>query len=647
MAITYEYFYTVEAHTDYKSYVTNTGGTDISNRYADLGVSTNEWVHKEYSVSGTGKVNNIYTGPATEAAPFATTIKCKKDYAIAYIIKFYLKKTVDGGTPVYYFLTDDCLSDVSSVLGSSANTQFLSKTEKRNPGDSGYRPSTMPNVIGPSAGTCYRIVIGITKSSFKQPEPFTTTAKVTPSFYHAPDGSTPHGTATPQNITNAMIAGVKPGLNCTDAAVIPSAPPSFLVALTARDSQFPAGGTYLNFGYSYSYDACTKDVKKPFIGVKWLATRATTGPYKDKPVIWYQEMSIDKNGDYFVKGSRKEDPYNKRNYPSSDNLEAVLKKIIAAKTGNCGAEADGGGGGGDGGGAKDSVMVRPVQPADALRWNPPPHVDSRGVNYTHRIDRGKFFSDDGSELDPSDFKNIVNTYIGARPERGRLFQDKQTAAALNRVVGVSLKTKTAQALQWGFRFMYNPEMISYENSDKSGVDWTYGSKDVGTLLNGSQTINFDLLINRIPDMSYLQLFRNSDANRYTQMDIINNNISIPAAYGRALEGYEMDGILTRGTEYDIEFLYRVLTGDPLPNSLLLEKGSKGLTADIGYTTMSPVWLVLHENMRFFGAVSSIGVTHRIFDQNMVPMLSRLSIGFQRYPAQEGKPPNTQSTGTSV
>ena len=116
--------------------------------------------------------------------------------------------------------------------------------------------------------------------------------------------------------------------------------------------------------------------------------------------------------------------------------------------------------------------------------------------------------------------------------------------------------------------------------------------------------------------------------------------SIQTSYGRELEEYEKQGILKRGTEYDIEFLYRVLTGDPLPNSLLLEKGSTQLTADIGYTTKVPVWLFLNENMRLFGSVSSISVVHRIFDQNMVPMLSRLSIGFQRYPAYEGKSPNT-------
>jgi hypothetical protein len=257
-----------------------------------------------------------------------------------------------------------------------------------------------------------------------------------------------------------------------------------------------------------------------------------------------------------------------------------------------------------------------------------------------------FFSGDGSTIDPSAFRNIINTYVGARPERGRIFQDQVTANIMNTKVGISLKTKTAQALQWGFRFMYNPEMITYENSDKSGVDWSYGSKDKSVLLSGSQTFSFDLLINRIPDMSYLQTMRNSPQT-WNQLAV--SQPSVSSVYGRHLEAYEMDGIIKRGTEYDIEFLYRVLTGDPMKNSLLLEKGyaSEGLTADVGYTTMVPVWLILNENMRLFGSVSSISVTHRIFDQNMVPMLTRLTIGFSRYPAFDGAAPNTGTTPKTI
>jgi hypothetical protein len=128
-----------------------------------------------------------------------------------------------------------------------------------------------------------------------------------------------------------------------------------------------------------------------------------------------------------------------------------------------------------------------------------------------------------------------------------------------------------------------------------------------------------------------------------------NTLSVAGAYGRGLEDEEIQGILRRGTEYDIEFLYRVLTGDPMPNSLLLAPGyaKTALTSDIGYITKVPVWLFLHNNMRLFGSIASISVMHRIFDQNMVPMLSRMSVSFTRYPAYAGKAPNTKSTASTT
>jgi hypothetical protein len=58
----------------------------------------------------------------------------------------------------------------------------------------------------------------------------------------------------------------------------------------------------------------------------------------------------------------------------------------------------------------------------------------------------------------------------------------------------------------------------------------------------------------------------------------------------------------------------------------------GVTADFGYTTGVPCWLVLNENLRYFGSVASFQVNHVMFDLNMVPMLSTVSITFSRYPA---------------
>jgi len=651
---TYEYFYTVSAHTDLKAYIQGTGGTATTSLFASLyedpSFLTGQWTHKETKGSLLTPLDPpaIYTGPATEAAPYATTLKVKKDFAITYLVKFYLKVT---GSPTFngiYFLNDDCLTDVKFTPTDATKAKQVS-TDNHNSGDSKFQPASYPGVVltGTAAsGTGYSAIYSIVKNSFKMSSPFTITAKVMPQNYQTPSGATPHPSATQVTITDTMIQGMKPGINCTDAAVYGDTPDSFMTALSSRGVTFPAGSNYYNFTYTYAYDTCTKDTKKVWTGVKWFVYKATSGTYKGKTVIRYSRIFADKDGNVTTikpvevsaakNGST--DATGTNGFYMNPSLEKILEGIVTAKLGNCGAEVEGSATGPE---EENSILVRPEQPTDALRWNPPPHVDARGVDYFTRVNTGQFFSANGQEMDPSEFRNIVNTYVGTRPERGRIFQDKITAKTMNNVVGLSLNKKTGNAKQWGFRFMYNPEMISYENSDNSGVDWSYGSKDKSILLAGSQTISFDLLINRIPDMSYLLNIDKEIANAPNNQSRY-NILSVNGAYGRELQPYEKEGILTRGTEYDIEFLYRVLTGDPLPNSLLLEPGSTQLTADIGYTTKVPIWLFLHENMRLFGSVSSISVVHRIFNQNMVPMLTRLSIGFQRYPAYEGQAPNTGS-----
>jgi hypothetical protein len=647
---TYEYFYTVSAYTDYKTYLLDTGGTatmDLyASLYADASFLSGEWSHKETKGSILTPLDPpaIYTGPATEAAPYATTIKVKKNFAITYLVKFYLQVTDSPTFNGVYFLNNNCITDVKFTPVDATNTKQLS-TATHNSGNTGFQYASYPGVTLTStqgSGTGYSTIYSIIKSSFKMGPAFTITAKVMPQNYQTPSGSTPHPSATQVTITNAMIKGMNPGINCTNAVIQNKPSNSFTGALAERTGEFQVVSGYEQFFYSYAYDSCTKDKKKVWTGVKWLVYKATSGVYKGKPVIKYMQIFADKDGNITKTQSStvsaakngREDATGTNGYYMNPSLDLILEAIVALKIGNCGKEVEDPNGDPD---EKNAIIVRPEQPIDALRWNPPPHVDARGVDYSSRagINTSQFFSAKGQAIDASSFKNILDTYVGTRPERGRIFQDAITAKVMN-IEKISKKTKTAATLQWGFRFMYNPEMITYENSDNSGVDWSYGSKDKSILLAGSQTFSFDLLINRIPDMSYLKVMTapwtgsNTPATRQS---------SIQTSYGRELEEYEKQGILTRGTEYDIEFLYRVLTGDPLPNSLLLPKGSTQLTADIGYTTKVPVWLFLNENMRLFGSVSSISVTHRIFDQNMVPMLTRLSIGFSRYPAYEGKSPN--------
>ena len=169
--------------------------------------------------------------------------------------------------------------------------------------------------------------------------------------------------------------------------------------------------------------------------------------------------------------------------------------------------------------------------------------------------------------------------------------------------------------------MYNPTSFSYSSASNNNVDWSRGSKDPTLLLTGNQSVEFELYINRIADMSFLRGIKNISDTR--------------SSYRRELYQEEIDGLLNRGTEYDIEFLYRVLNGDPLKNPLLFNPAYKGRTADFGFTTGIPCWLYLNDNLRYYGSVMNFRVNHVMFDLNMIPMLSVVSISFSRYPALWG------------
>jgi hypothetical protein len=283
--------------------------------------------------------------------------------------------------------------------------------------------------------------------------------------------------------------------------------------------------------------------------------------------------------------------------------------------------------------------VDATPPKDAGRWNPPPHVESRSVPYAIRSPY------DTNILDPEfttlkGIKDLASLYseTGERfyssrgysyLERGRIFQDSLSADVLNQTNTGGKKRGANEANQWGFRFMYNPQYISYETSANNSIDWTLGSKDTAALLAGNQTVTLQIYLNRIIDLGYLNTLYGR-----TNDNVIKRQLSEQAAYGRKLSSEEVIGIMNRGTEYDLEFLYRCLTGDPQTNNPLLnERLRKTGSADIGYITGIPLWLYLSDNLRYFGSVSRIGVNHIIFNTEMVPTLSIIDLSFARYPAQ--------------
>jgi hypothetical protein len=651
---TFSYFYTLSVKTDYEEYFDTAEQGSVTQEQWYQWDDLTDMVHEEHRpTGGTSPVNGIYTGPATELAPYATTIKVKKLMKVTYYARFYMKE-VDGSTTKYYWLNDNGIKNVK-VTAAGSKFVKISGVTTLEPGDKGWAKSKYPGVLGVTSGHCFVFTMSVKEANFTLANPFTITAEITPSDFGY-GGSTPNPSSTKVTIANSNIAGLNPTIKSTQAQVAPAPNSNFLDALRSTTQ---ASGYYTwpttsanafgpndvqNFQFVYAYDACTKDTKKAWIGVKWGSTISAD---RKKKLLKYTVMYGSKDGQGFnadaFKPKFEEMTKNKTNI-TSPGLEKILDIIIAARVSNCASASSGGGGGGGGDdGSKDTVIVRPVPPKGDLRWNPPPHIEARGVNFSHRLSEISFVDESGNtlQLQGAELQENLLSLYGTRMERGRIFQDKVTAKVMN-TTKLSVVSKKADVLQWGYEFMYNPETIDYQTTDGSGIDWTYGSKDKAVVLSGSQTFSFELLINRIPDMGFLK-------NVVTPDSWGSNTLSVAGAYGRGLEDEEIQGILRRGTEYDIEFLYRVLTGDPMPNSLLLAPGyaKTALTADIGYITKVPVWLFLHNNMRLFGSIASISVRHRIFDQNMVPMLSRMSVSFTRYPAYAGKAPNTKSTASTT
>lgn len=285
--------------------------------------------------------------------------------------------------------------------------------------------------------------------------------------------------------------------------------------------------------------------------------------------------------------------------------------------------------------------VEVVPPKDAGRWNPPPHSESRSIPYSIRTAMNNSISPEKATF--TGLQNSANFYSKSGQyleelkgykylERGRIFQDALSASVLNQTNTGGKPPGPNESNQWGFRFMYNPTSFSYSTQANNSIDWTMGSKDTAALLAGNQTVQLQLYLNRIVDLNYLNVLYGNSSGKIGMN--VYNQLSPIAAYGRELAPVEIEGILNRGTEYDLEFLYRCLTGDPQTNNPLLnDKLRKTGSADIGYITGIPLWLYLNDNLRYFGAVSGFEVNHLIFNTEMVPTLSVVTLSFGRYPAQ--------------
>ncbi len=172
-------------------------------------------------------------------------------------------------------------------------------------------------------------------------------------------------------------------------------------------------------------------------------------------------------------------------------------------------------------------------------------------------------------------------------------------------------------IEYGFRFHYNPSEIGFGTMPVEGLDPALllsGKDKAYPVAAEGASVSFNLYLNRIEDMSLL---------KKTGSNTVKSWRSLYA--GRELPQEDLQGILKRGTGYDLEFLFRTALGRPWVTQL------RGATADLGVVVGLPMMLSLGGGMRYTGRLTGLQYTHNSFTQDMVPMFTSVSITFTRMP----------------
>jgi len=175
---------------------------------------------------------------------------------------------------------------------------------------------------------------------------------------------------------------------------------------------------------------------------------------------------------------------------------------------------------------------------------------------------------------------------------------------------------------YGFKFLYNPKEVAMTWGVAEGQNWEgiAAGLEAGTAPSSAlqnSTISFSLLLNRSNDLGYLDSngLKAGVGNPYGTF-----------AHSKTINE-ELAELYEKGTMYDMEYLFRTLTG---LNSISYS-GFKGDTADQGWLQGFAVELHLGNRLRYLVRVTNVDLNHIIFDERMVPIVSYVNISCARFP----------------
>jgi hypothetical protein len=282
-------------------------------------------------------------------------------------------------------------------------------------------------------------------------------------------------------------------------------------------------------------------------------------------------------------------------------------------------------------------LLTPVQadPDGTYHWNLPPHQWSLPT-------------------DPSSVSNSVNSPGDASAlhtrRRGLIFVGRKyngTTVTVNAKTGQKIAAGADHfSKNYGFQFLWNPETFTQSTSVNWGI--TPNQNDPTALLTGlvtaNSTIDFTLRIDRTNDFAAAKAHYKSNptpvrVNTTTLAGIAaaSQDFQAPQLSPSSFSKYYLQGqapnsgpdfstnmgakikdLLTRGTEADLEFLYKTINGDGYTNTWGTD------TSNISFLLPSIVRIDLGPQ-RLVGMIQSINVTHLAFTREMIPIRTDVAL----------------------
>jgi hypothetical protein len=282
---------------------------------------------------------------------------------------------------------------------------------------------------------------------------------------------------------------------------------------------------------------------------------------------------------------------------------------------------------------KESGLTKPdsnkkqkkIKPATEDTPEPPAPQPFTGYVYNIPMIQSAYFRQD-SPQGQSTTRGVTGAgnYTDARNMFGESVAKGTIQMPLNLTNSAAWKFKTGiykeDSTMYGFKFLYNPTEVNMGWGMLEGVDPNViRSGSAGNFAPvsgvGLSTIDFTLLLNRIGDMDFLDEngLAPGENNPYSGVNTLSKVEDLKTIY-------------KKGTMYDLEYLFRVINGPNAIHQTILN----GKSADWGFLIGSQIELFLGDGLRYLVRLNGINVSHTIFNDRMVPVLSQVSLSCGRY-----------------